>query len=372
MTALWCVALLLAQDTSTPLSKSKLLALLKEPGRAAELAQTVASAGVDFELTPEIRQELAAAAPGEWSVIEPAVAANWVVDLALTEVKKTSSRDQATRETALARLGKLVRERGVEVPFETRFQKAVQAAGAIEQAWTLIWPPEPPEKPRLNYQLWRIPRIGVPAAPVTYDADAVWGQADLSLRVDGRVLVVLKHQSLFYNVACSADLEVASAKFTGPLPRLPADQWEYWVEAVGKQRGAIFACPADKRCEPLDKKRSKHDKDCVWHDISNEIDERGYSPARFVVDDPQKGRDAYSLVFRWALLPYTYESLKRDMPRFTPTRMVEKVYLRGAGFALTPDQEAELEGLGATKRLIGEIRGNKRATNRTAVTQQKK
>lgn len=371
--AMFLASAALAQEP-LPLSKEKLLAWLREPEASrsgAELLKAIESAGVDFETTPETGKELGEAAaqrdPELARRIGKAASENWVVDLVIAQARKTASRDLAIRDAALSHLAQLVRERGVEIPYEPRFLNAVRDSGAIEQALTLIWPPEPPDKPRLSYQLWRTPRRGIPPAPANYDPEAVWGKAEMSLRVDGRVVVVLKHQSVFYNVACSSDLEVLEAKFSNPLPRLPADQWEYWVEPIAKPRGAIFACPADKRCRTDDKKRNKHERTCVWHDMGDGTDRLGFSPARFVVDDPQKGRDAYSLVFRWALLPYSYANLKADLARFDAKRMVDKVYIRGVAFILTPEQEAELEQMGSTKRLIAEIKGNKRENNRAAV-----
>jgi hypothetical protein len=318
--------LLRAQDS--PLTQAELTTLLRaiEASKPSEdLVETIRQRLVDFEVTAAVRAELERAA--------------------------------ARRPADLA---ELVRLRRIVVPFAPRF-----SAGLTEQARTLIWPPQEPAKPRFSGQLWRVPRANVQPAPLNYDPLTVRGSATFNLGVDGRVLAVLKHQTLFYNVICSQDLEVRSALFTQPLPRVPLNQLEYDVSASGKPRGRVFACPFDQRCAlaDSDQKKDEYERQCSWTDLPNGTDDYGYPPVRFLVDDPQKGSSDYLVTLNWALRPFTFNDVADALKTQGPIAVATQVYARGASFLPDATQEQALRDLGADNRVIGEIKGNQRKSN---------
>jgi hypothetical protein len=223
-----------------------------------------------------------------------------------------------------------------------------------------------PLKPRFPFQEWRTPRHNVDPTPLRYNPDAVRGEVEIEAVVDGRIMFVLKHNSFFYDVICGRDLELQRAHFSSPLPKLPAERWQYQLDTSKKKpRGHVFACPQDQRCQEAsdDRKKGRPESLCSWYDLTNEVDEHGFSNARFVIDDYQPGAAAYTVVFQWAVKPYTAEWLAADLRKYGAERVLARMYDWGVAIGVDPQTRAMLEEAGATPRVFQEINRNYRSSN---------
>jgi hypothetical protein len=274
------------------------------------------------------------------------------------------------RARALDQIAQIVYDRGIEFPFSPQSVRELRQAGADEPILTMIWPPVAPPKPDFPNQEWRTPGGLNTRAPLQYNAEAPYGTVDLDLMVDSRVIIVLKHQSLFYNVACGRDLQVNAAQFSTPLPHLPPDQWDYRVllkdakrQRGGKSKATVYTCPGDPRCSEGDRDTKRQTPLCLYRDLAQAVDERGFANARFVVDDQDPGASQVFVTFQWAVRPYQMEWLLDDLKSFGAARTKDKVYARGASFRLDAPGEQALREAGADQRLIDEVKRNFRGSN---------
>ncbi len=345
-----CLAPLAAQAPITQRELADLLRAIEASRPSEEIIEIIQKRTVDFDMTPAVRSELQAAATRRPPDLVRAVLDNATFYGPAARLRQhalgAGSADPGQRAASLGALSAFLRDRGA-------LPRGTSTEGWPEPALALVAPPNEPPKPPFPDQQWRRPQTGVAPAPLDYDPAAVRGAVDLDLSVDGRVMIVLKHQTLFYNAICGDDLEVRTAAFSQPLPRVPLDQIKFVVEPQGKPRGAVFACPSDARCR-------KTDRNCAWTDLAEVNDDRGYPAVRFVVDDSQRGRGSYKVTLRWTLEPMRFEDVAVLLKRAAADTVAAHVRSRGATFTLDAAQEQDLRRLGANDRVLAAIRGNQR------------
>jgi hypothetical protein len=322
-------------EKQPPVSLDQLLEWASAPEAvrpSEEIIESLRKWGTAFPLNPASEARVRATAetarrPDDLvRQIVQATRENWILDQVRLLVRK---------KEALPQIAEMVRERDVRIPYSTDNERALLDAGADEPALTLLWPPLPPEKPRFQYQGWRTPKQNVDPVPIQYDPNQVRGEVEIDAIVDGRVMFVLKHDTIFYNVICGADLQMEKAHFSGPLPRLPEERWEYRVDISKKKpRGKVFACPQDKECAKAaaDTRKNPRELLCSWEDLAPGADEHGYSNPRFLIDDPQSGAAAYSVTFQWAVKPYTLEWFVEDVQRVGLQHTQQRAYDWGIFF----------------------------------------
>lgn len=360
----------LGQEKQTPLTLDEIENWLRLPEAerpTEEIVEAIKRRAVDFRLGEEQRPRLRAVAvaaqrPEDFGrQILQAIEENWILDRIRLLVKT---------DKGLDRLAAMVSEEGVQVVYASGYEDILRKSGnprqpqLVEAALALLWPPLEPKAPDFKMQHWRVPG-NMPLPPLHFDSDEISGQVDLDLVVDGKVLVVVKHAHLFYNIACGADLKVNSVKFSSPLPRLPFEQWDYWLKLNTKPAGNAYACPEDRRCQGgMQEPRNKEERECRWRDVESGPDQHGFANARFLIDDHPSGAHPYQVEFHWAVKPYQPAWLLADLRRYGVEHTVEKIYRRGAGFQLDVQWAARFREAGATNRMLDEIGRNVRATNR--------
>ena len=284
-----------------------------------------------------------------------AVGANWIYD---------SIRQLARDQEGIAALKAMVVDRNLELPYDKRLEQELRKNGALEPALMLIWPPAPPDPPRLQNQEWRSVPSTMVQSPSFYNPLVTHGTVDLNLTVDGKVLLLIKHSTIFYQIVCGRDLEVKEAKFSSPIPWLDGDGIDYSVDFPGKKpRGKVYACPADPRCQAGNPDKKVKNRLCTWEDLNVEIDGRGFANTRLLVDDDPSGAASYEVRLKWAVKPFSKDSALKTLKILGAARMRDRVYARGAGFQLDAASEAEFRDAGADDRLIVEMKRNVRGSN---------
>ncbi|MFN0106871.1 MAG: hypothetical protein ACKV2U_32860 [Bryobacteraceae bacterium] len=362
-----------AQNTPEPITLGELETWMRLPEASRpveEIVQQIRSRWVAFQLTPESNAALrtmAADSRPEDSVRQ--ILQSAADNFALERIKPMLL-DPAG--PALRELAGVIRTRGLQLPYSLESEGLLRNslgrrnAFAADMAIALLWPPIPPRKPRFELQEWREPGLMRPA-PYAYDPNAASGRVTLDLTVDGSVVIALKHDRVFYNVACGADVRFDRIEFDSPIPKLSPDRIEQWIELPVKPRGKAFLCPGDPLCDrgKADRSRDKHEKLCNWYDVEDEADERGYFASRLIIEDDKPGAAKYQAVYCWTARPYSLEYLVADLVKYgSGPELVNRIYRRGAAFSLDPAAEKQLTDAGATKREFDEIRRNTRVSNR--------
>jgi len=357
---------ILSQESRPPIGLEELLGWVSLPEAQhpyEEIVDSIKKFNVSFSLSPASEAQIrtraeSAARPADFTrQILQAVKDNWVFD---------RIRLLARHPEGLGEIASLVLERDVQIPYEPAAEKAIRAAGGDEPVLALLWPPVAPEKPKFKFQEWRVPRQNIDPTPLRFDPDAVRGQVEITAVVDGKVLLVLKHNTIFYNVICGNDLDLQRAHFSSPLPRLESDRWEYRLDLSKKKpRGHVFACPQDRQCDDasVDKKKKKPESLCTWYDLQDPADAHGYSNARFVIDDYQAGSGEYQVVFEWAIKPYTAPWLADDLRKYGVNRVLQKMFAWGVSFVLDPQTENVLRDAGANQKVFEGLSRVYRQTN---------
>jgi hypothetical protein len=361
-------------DKQPPISVTRLIERVSSPEAehpSEEIVADIRKLSVEFEITPQLEAAIRAAAetakrPDDLTrQIMQAARENWIFDRVRLLTRKKEE---------LPKIAELVRERGVRIPYTPQNEQSLIAAGADEPALTLLWPPVEPLKPRQKFQEWLTPKQNMEPVPLEYDPNRVRGEVEVDAVVDGKVLLVLKHDTIFYDVICGGDLQLTRAHWSAPLPRLPLDRWEYRLDLSRKKpRGRVFACPQDPQCHNAgeDVKRSGSERLCSWEDPPTYVDEHGYPNARFVIDDYQSGQAAYDVVFQWAMKPYTLEWFAEDAKRIGLQKTRQRAFNRGVFFGNDATTKEVLRAAGLPGDDPYEALGLGRVVRRTNLPVQK-
>ncbi len=180
-----------------------------------------------------------------------------------------------------------------------------------------------------------------PAARVPEEAAGPRGRVEILARVDQETVFRFQRNVFSYKVLKGKPPAGPSARYTRPLPGLPAAEWE-----IKQSR---------------EKGRSKQVRVAAIDPPPG-----GFAGLEIAIDDDKGGDDLYEIRVDWALKPLSREAVTgavRKAEGGSWQDLIRDVRWRGVSFGLDRDLENTLRRAGASSELLQAIRSSKRPDN---------